>query len=63
MVSNDAKRPFEVQGNTFTDLEGAVDRACAIQHNACADAVNSGALSNAEVSDCDDQQQTCVAAG
>ncbi|ESZ95418.1 hypothetical protein SBOR_4159 [Sclerotinia borealis F-4128] len=62
-TTSDPDRPFSVKGNTFTDREDAVDRACAIQHNACADAVNNGGLSDADVGDCDGQQQTCVAAG
>lgn len=49
--------------NAFTDIEDAVDRACAIQHNACADAINNGELSDVEISNCDDQEQTYVAAG
>ncbi|KAF7877153.1 hypothetical protein EAF04_000838 [Stromatinia cepivora] len=60
--TTDPDRPFSVNGDTFTDREDAVDRACAIQHNACADAVNNGALSDAEISDCDDQLKACVAA-
>ncbi|KAJ8058978.1 hypothetical protein OCU04_011961 [Sclerotinia nivalis] len=58
--TTDPDRPFSVNGDTFTDIEDAVDRACAIQHNACADAINNGALSDAEISDCDDQLKTCT---
>ncbi|KAF7959517.1 hypothetical protein EAE96_001133 [Botrytis aclada] len=62
-TTTDPDRPFSVNGNTFTDIEDAVDRSCAIQHNACADAINSGELSDVEISACDDQLSKCVAAG
>ncbi|TGO28084.1 hypothetical protein BPAE_0032g00270 [Botrytis paeoniae] len=62
-TTTDPDRPFSVNGNTFTDIEDAVDRSCAIQHNACADAINNGDLSDVEISDCDDQLSKCVAAG
>ncbi|KAF7885588.1 uncharacterized protein EAF02_004097 [Botrytis sinoallii] len=62
-TTTDSDRPFSVNGNTFTDIEDAVDRSCAIQHNACADAINNGNLSGVEISDCDDQLSKCVAAG
>lgn len=38
-------------------------RACAIQNNKCADAVNSGQVTDAEVSDCEDQETVCVNSG
>ncbi|CAD6446017.1 3bf1fdc9-1d96-4e6f-9358-09dedb8e0082 [Sclerotinia trifoliorum] len=60
--TTDPDRPYSVNGDKFTDIEDAVERACAIQHNSCADAINNGALSDAEISDCDDQLKTCVAA-
>ncbi|RAL62165.1 hypothetical protein DID88_002649 [Monilinia fructigena] len=62
-TTKDPDRPFSVNGNTFTDREDAVDRACSVQHNACADAINNGALSDVKISDCDDQEKKCVAAG
>jgi hypothetical protein len=37
-----------------------VERACAIQNNACADAINSGQVTDAGVSDCSDQETVCV---
>ncbi|APA08885.1 hypothetical protein sscle_04g036550 [Sclerotinia sclerotiorum 1980 UF-70] len=60
--TSDPDRPYSVNGDKFTDIEDAVDRACSIQHNACADAINNGALSDAEISDCDNQLKVCVAA-
>ncbi|WES02037.1 hypothetical protein PX690_21455 [Bacillus velezensis] len=62
-TTTDPDRPFSVNGNTFTDIEDAVDRSCAIQHNACADAINNGELSDVDISDCDAQLSKCVAAG
>jgi len=61
-VSNDPKRPFAVDGNTFADEDEALDRACSIQNNRCADAVNAGTV-GAEVSDCKDQEGVCLAFG
>ncbi|TEY68305.1 hypothetical protein BOTCAL_0120g00020 [Botryotinia calthae] len=62
-TTTDPDRPFSVNGNTFTDIEDAVDRSCAIQHNACADAINNEELSDVDISDCDTQLSKCVAAG
>ena len=59
-ASNDPERPFEVNGNTFDSEIEAVMRACAIQNNQCADAVNGGEVTDAEVSDCADQETVCV---
>jgi hypothetical protein len=58
--SNDPDRPFEVEENTFDNEDDAVERACAIQNNKCADAVNSGEVTDAEVSVCVDQERVCV---
>jgi hypothetical protein len=62
-MTGDPDRPFQVNGNTFTSQEDALDRACAIQHNKCADAVNDGELSNVDVSACDAQQTSCNGGG
>ncbi|PQE31861.1 ribosomal s17 protein [Rutstroemia sp. NJR-2017a WRK4] len=59
-MTQDPDRPFKVNGNTFTTQKDALDRACAIQHNQCADAVNGGELSNVDVSACDAQQASCA---
>ncbi|KAF3765052.1 hypothetical protein M406DRAFT_42153, partial [Cryphonectria parasitica EP155] len=61
--SGDSTRPFEVNGNTFVNQGAAVQRACAIQNNACADAVNSGKVAGATVGDCNAQETTCNAQG
>ncbi len=61
--TGDAKRPFSVNGNTFATKAAAVQRACAIQNNACADAVNSGAAKGSSVADCNKQETACRAAG
>jgi len=34
-------------------------RACSIQNNQCADAVNDGSVTDADVSDCSDQETVC----
>lgn len=54
-------RPFEVDGveDTFKAAAGALDRSCAIQKNACAEAANSGAAADISVSDCEAQLQEC----
>jgi len=57
--SGDFSRPFSVGGNTFTSQVDAQQRACSIQNNACADAVNSGSLSGVTVAQCSAQESTC----
>ncbi|KAK0387812.1 hypothetical protein NLU13_4057 [Sarocladium strictum] len=52
--SGNPKRPFEVDGDTFTDFESAFNRACDNQKNACADKANKGG-GNFKVGDCDKQ--------
>lgn len=58
--SGDASRPFAVNGNTFVDQAAAKQRSCDIQNNACSDASNAGA--SFKLSDCQAQQQACLAA-
>ncbi|KAK1248822.1 hypothetical protein MKX08_007042 [Trichoderma sp. CBMAI-0020] len=60
--SGNGDRPFEVQGNTFTTKSAAAQRACDIQNNQCADAVNSKSVSGVSVGDCNNQIAACVAA-
>jgi hypothetical protein len=40
-----------------------VQRACDIQFNRCADAFNGGTASGFTISDCQSQENTCIAAG
>lgn len=40
--SGDAKRPFQVKGDTFVNLSAALARSCDQQFNACANAANGG---------------------
>lgn len=47
-------RPFSVNGATFLNKGAALQRSCAVQHNACAAAANGGSADIA-VSDCDAQ--------
>lgn len=60
--TGDSSRPFGVNGDTFVNKAAAVQRACAIQNNKCADAVNSGAMQGTSVGDCNAQEQACNAA-
>ncbi|POS78380.1 hypothetical protein DHEL01_v203234 [Diaporthe helianthi] len=59
--SGDAKRPFSVNGATFVNAGAAIQRSCAVQHNACANAANSG-QGDFSVSDCGAQEDECNAA-
>ncbi|EGO23567.1 hypothetical protein SERLADRAFT_449918 [Serpula lacrymans var. lacrymans S7.9] len=59
---------FVVQGSdSFLNLAAALGRSCDIQHNQCADAANSntnsGSASGLTVSQCDQQDTQCEAAG
>ncbi|GAW19897.1 hypothetical protein ANO14919_093900 [Xylariales sp. No.14919] len=62
-IANDptSDRPFSVNGATFQNAGAAVQRACDVQKNACANAANSGS-SDISVADCDAQQQECIQA-
>lgn len=61
--SGDATRPFEVQGNTFVNESAAQQRACNVQFNDCADAVNNGSAKGAfTIPDCQIQENECIAA-
>ncbi|CAK7229948.1 hypothetical protein SBRCBS47491_007423 [Sporothrix bragantina] len=59
--SGNADRPFEVNGDTFVNKSAAIQRACSIQNNACANAVNSGQAAGFTVGDCNTQEETCNA--
>lgn len=78
VISSAGDRPFTVNGNTFVNVGGALQRSCAvseplpiltlfdsnslqIQHNACADAANSGSLAGG-VGQCETQEAACNAA-
>jgi len=60
VVSSAGNRPFSVNGNTFVNSGAALQRSCSIQHNACADAANSGNLAGG-VGQCDTQENACNA--
>ncbi|EHK23963.1 uncharacterized protein TRIVIDRAFT_117265, partial [Trichoderma virens Gv29-8] len=57
--SGNQDRPFEVEGNTFTTKNAAIQRACDIQSNQCANAVNGQKLSGVTVADCTNQIAKC----
>ncbi|KAI4179004.1 MAG: hypothetical protein L6R41_008091 [Letrouitia leprolyta] len=61
VIKSSGDRPFSVNGNTFVNTGAALQRSCAIQHNACADAANSGKLAGG-VGQCDAQEKECNAA-
>ncbi|KAF7554800.1 hypothetical protein G7Z17_g2642 [Cylindrodendrum hubeiense] len=61
VVSSTGDRPFSVNGNTFTGSGAAIGRSCDIQHNACANAANSGQLAGG-VAQCEQQVADCRAA-
>ncbi|GAD93450.1 hypothetical protein NCU09193 [Paecilomyces variotii No. 5] len=60
--SGNPSRPFSVNGNTFVNSAAAVQRACDIQFNQCADAANAGKLGGKTVNDCQNQKNSCRAA-
>ncbi|KAF8644535.1 hypothetical protein AX16_008411 [Volvariella volvacea WC 439] len=56
-------RGFLVEGSdSFLNLNGALGRSCDIQHNACANAANSGRVPGLTVGQCDQQNTACKAA-
>ncbi|KAJ9155263.1 hypothetical protein NKR23_g1742 [Pleurostoma richardsiae] len=59
--SDDSDRPFEVDGDTFTDFATAANRACDNQHNTCAELSNNK-TADFPVSDCDQQSDECKSA-
>ncbi|KAJ0114252.1 hypothetical protein J7T55_010639 [Diaporthe amygdali] len=62
VIENDASdRPFSVNGATFLNKGAALQRSCAVQHNACASAANGG-KADISVADCDQQEDACNAA-
>lgn len=61
--SGNQARPFAVNGDTFVNKAAAVQRACAIQNNKCADAVNGGKAAGQTVAACNAQETACNAAG
>lgn len=58
VIKGTGPRPFSVKGDTFVNSGAALGRSCDVQHNACANAANSGQLSGG-VSQCDKQNDEC----
>lgn len=58
VIKSSGSRPFSVKGDTFVNSGAALQRSCSIQHNACADAANSGRLAGG-VGQCDTQEKEC----
>lgn len=61
VIQSTGDRPFSVNGDTFVGIKAALGRSCDAQHNACANAANSGAI-DADVGQCDAQNDDCHAA-
>lgn len=61
VISSAGDRPFSVNGDTFVNAGAALQRSCDVQHNACANAANSGKLSGG-VGQCEQQNNECKAA-
>ncbi|KAK3687714.1 hypothetical protein B0T22DRAFT_457864 [Podospora appendiculata] len=61
VVSSNSERAFAVNGATFLKEAAAIQRSCAIQKNACANAANSGQLAGG-AGQCDTQEKACLAA-
>lgn len=61
VISSDADRPFAVNGATFLNAGAALQRSCAVQKNACANAANSGQIQGG-TGQCDTQENACRAA-
>lgn len=61
VASSASDRPFSVNGATFLNPGAALQRSCAIQHNACANAANSGSRAGG-VGQCDEQEKACTVA-
>jgi hypothetical protein len=55
----DPRRTYAVEEITFDKLSGAVQRACDIQFNRCADAVKGGQLKGGMIWDCGKQKSSC----
>lgn len=53
---------FETDNSQFVNLAAALGRSCDVQHNACANAANSGKGSGLTVGQCDQQDTACKAA-
>jgi len=59
--SGDPKRPFSVDGDTFTDFESAAQRSCDNQFNKCGQAANGGGNKGGlTVGECDKQKGRCI---
>ncbi|KAL5395559.1 hypothetical protein PMIN06_007915 [Paraphaeosphaeria minitans] len=60
--SGNPDREFQVKGDTFVNIGGALQRSCDQQFNACANKANGGDTT-ISVSACADQKTQCDAAG
>ncbi|KAL4743434.1 hypothetical protein BDV11DRAFT_178274 [Aspergillus similis] len=59
--TGDSERPYEVDGNTFTDYESAAQRSCNIQFDNCQLIANTDSSASFSLEDCQNQQNYCIA--
>ncbi|KAL4979219.1 hypothetical protein BDW66DRAFT_127887 [Aspergillus desertorum] len=59
--TGDSERPYEVDGNTFTDYDSAAHRSCDIQFDNCQLISNTDASASFSLEDCRNQQNECIA--
>ncbi|KAL4810528.1 hypothetical protein BDV18DRAFT_131204 [Aspergillus unguis] len=59
--TGDSERPYEVDGNTFTDYESAAQRSCNIQFDDCQRIANTDSSASFSLEDCQNQQDDCIA--
>ncbi|KAL5050026.1 hypothetical protein BDW71DRAFT_141443 [Aspergillus fruticulosus] len=59
--TGDSRRPYEVDGNTFTDYDSAAHRSCNIQFDNCQLIANTDSSASFSLEDCQNQQDECIA--
>ncbi|KAL5002384.1 hypothetical protein BDV10DRAFT_119816 [Aspergillus recurvatus] len=59
--TGDSERPYEVDGNTFTDYDSAAHRSCNIQFDNCQLIANMDSSASFSLEDCQNQQDECIA--
>ncbi|KAL4906033.1 hypothetical protein BDW74DRAFT_151090 [Aspergillus multicolor] len=59
--TGDSERPYEVDGNTFTDYDSAAQRSCNIQFDNCQLIANTDSSASFSLEDCQSQQDDCIA--
>ncbi|KAI0805148.1 hypothetical protein GGR55DRAFT_299933 [Xylaria sp. FL0064] len=57
--SSDPQHPYEINGETVSDFNTAIDKTCDFQKNDCSQLANGALKGQLSVSDCDDQSSRC----